>query len=248
LRKEIDDLNDTLNDMLDNIQRSLESQKRFTSDVSHEIRSPLTSLRGSIEVALRKKRTLEEYEDVLRSNLADVVRLSRTIDNLLFLSRADHKSWSQRQWFDVKHLIEGVVEGFRYKAVTEGLSIVEDYQKNLELNGDIDLLEQAFSNIIDNAIKYTPRGGKITLRTQEEDSVIKVVISDTGIGIPEEELPHIFDRFYRVDKQHTKKFGGTGLGLAITHWIIKAHNGELLVTSSVGKGSEFTIILPKTPD
>ena len=247
--KEIDDLVAVLNDMIDNIQQSIESQKRFTSDVSHEIRSPLTSLRGNIEVALRKKRTHEEYEDVLRNNLADIIRLSRIIDNLLFLSRTDDKILSlRRQWFDIKHLLETVVESFRYKAVAEGLSIIEDYQKNLELNGDIDLLEQAFSNIIDNALKYTPRGGKITIKTQEEDTDIKIMISDTGIGIPEDEIPHIFDRFYRVNREHSKKLGGTGLGLAITQRIINAHNGQIHVTSRVGKGSEFTVVFPKIPD
>jgi len=235
--------------MIDNIQQSIESQKRFTSDVSHEIRSPLTSLRGNIEVVLRKKRTPEEYEDVLRNNLSDVIRLSRIIDNLLFLSRTNNKILDlRRQWFDIKHLLETVVEGFRYKAMTGGLAIIEEYQTDLELNGDIDLLEQAFSNIIDNAIKYTQRGGTTTIKTQEEDTAIKIMVSDTGIGIPEEEIQHIFERFYRVDKEHSKKSGGTGLGLAITHRIVKAHNGEIIVKSSVGKGSKFTIVLPKMPD
>ena len=247
--KEIDDLVEVLNDMIDNIQQSIESQKRFTSDVSHEIRSPLTSLRGNIEVVLRKKRTPEEYEDVLRNNLSDVIRLSRIIDNLLFLSRTNNKILDlRRQWFDIKHLLETVVEGFRYKAMTGGLAIIEEYQTDLELNGDIDLLEQAFSNIIDNAIKYTQRGGTTTIKTQEEDTAIKIMVSDTGIGIPEEEIQHIFERFYRVDKEHSKKSGGTGLGLAITHRIVKAHNGEIIVKSSVGKGSKFTIVLPKMPD
>jgi len=247
--KEMDDLSNILNDIMNRFHRAVESQKRFTSDVSHEIRSPLTSLRGNIEVALRKKRTPEEYEDTLKNNLADVIRLSRTVDNLLFLSRADNKILElRRQWFDVKHLLETIVEGFRDKALAEDISITEDYQSGLELNGDIELLEQAFSNIIDNAIKYTPRDGKISIKTMEENAVIKIMVKDTGIGIAAEEIPHIFDRFYRVERAHARRPGGTGLGLAITHWIIKSHNGEILVSSSVGKGSEFTIILPKIPE
>lgn len=247
--KEVDELAQAFNKVLDYAESSVETLRRFASDVSHEIRSPLTSLRGAIEVTLKKKRTPEEYDEVLRNNLGDVIRLSRTIDNLLLLSRADNKVLAlRRQWFDVQRLIGAIVDGFREKALAEGISIVEDCQNNLELNGDIDLLEQAFSNLIDNAVKYMPQGGTVTVETREEDAVIKVIIRDTGIGIPEEEIPHIFDRFYRVDKEHTKKFGGTGLGLAITHWIIKAHNGEILVASSIGKGSEFTVVLPKVPD
>ena len=244
--KEINELGLILNEMVDNIKRSMESQKRFTADVSHEIRSPLTSLRGNIEVALRKKRPPEEYEEVLRNNLSDVIRLTRLTDNLLFLSRAENKILAlRRQWFDVKHMLESVIEGFREKAMVEGLAIIEDYQNELELNGDIELLEQAFSNIIDNGMKYTPRGGSITIKSREEGDVVKMSVSDTGIGIPEDQIPHIFERFYRVDREQSRRLGGTGLGLAITHWIIRAHNGEISVTSTVDKGTEFTITLPK---
>jgi len=247
--KEINELGLILNEIVDNIKRSIESQKRFTADVSHEIRSPLTSLRGSIEVALRKKRPPEEYEEVLRNNLSDVIRLTRLTDNLLFLSRAENKILAlRRQWFDVKHMLGSVIEGFREKALVEGLAIIEDYQNELELNGDIELLEQAFSNIIDNGMKYTPRGGSITIKSREEDSFVKILVSDTGIGIPEDQIPHIFERFYRVDREQSRRLGGTGLGLAITHWIIKAHNGEVSVTSIIDKGTEFTVTLPKLPD
>jgi heavy metal sensor kinase len=247
--KEIDDLVRILNDMLDSCQRSVESQKRFSSNVSHEIRSPLTSLRGSIEVALRKKRTPEEYEDILRNNLIDIIRLSKITDNLLFLTKTDNNILElRRQWFDVKHFMETVVENFRYKALSMDLSIIEDYQESLELNGDIDLLEHAFSNLIDNAVKYTSQGGKITLRTYKEDKNIMISISDTGIGISEDDIPHIFDRFYRVDKESSRKLGGTGLGLAITQWIINAHNGRISVKSTLGSGSDFIIAFPKTSD
>ncbi len=247
--KEIDDLVKMLNDMLDSCQRSVESQKRFSSDVSHEIRSPLTSLRGSIEVALRKKRTAEEYEDILRNNLADIIRLSKITDNLLFLTKVDNNILElRRQWFDLKHFMETVVENFRYKAFSADLSITESYQEHLELNGDIDLLEHAFSNLIDNAVKYTPQGGKITVKTHEEDTNITITISDTGIGISEDDIPHIFERFYRVDKESSRKLGGTGLGLAITQWIIHAHNGKIGVKSTVGSGSDFIVSFPKTLD
>jgi heavy metal sensor kinase len=247
--KEIDDLVTIFNTMLDSIQHSMESQKRFSSDVSHEIRSPLTSLRGSIEVALRKKRNPEEYEDILRNNLSDIIRLSKITDNLLFLTRADNNILElRRQWFDVKRFMETMIDNFRYKILSAGISITEDYQANLELNGDIDLLEHAFSNIIDNAVKYTPAGGKITVITRKEDGNIVITISDTGIGISEDNIPHIFERFYRVDRDSSRKLSGTGLGLAITKWIIHAHNGKISVKSTLGSGSEFIVAFPETSD
>jgi signal transduction histidine kinase len=237
------------NEMLDSIQRAIESQKRFTSDVSHEIRSPLTSLRGSIEVALRKKRPVEEYEEVLRNNLADILRLARITDNLLFLARADNNIHEMRmQWFELDRLLENSVERLRPKADSAGLSISEDYQQHLEMRGDIDLVEQAFSNLIDNAIKYTPQGGAVSVCAKEEDGAVTVTVSDTGIGIPEQDIAHIFERFYRVNKERSRKLGGTGLGLAITKWIVTSHGGTITATSAPGRGSAFTVVLPKARD
>jgi heavy metal sensor kinase len=246
--REIEDLVTIFNDMLDGIQQSMEAQKSFSSDVSHEIRSPLTSLRGSIEVALRKKRTPEEYEEVLKNNLSDIVRLSRITDNLLFLARADNKILElRRQWLDIGHLVERVVEQLKYKALAAGVSIEGTYGENIEISGDVELLEQAFTNLLDNAIKYSRRGGMITVRAEEEEGHITATISDTGVGIPEADIPHIFDRFYRVNKAHSRKLGGTGLGLAITQWIINAHSGKMSVKSIEGSGTDFSVVLPKKP-
>lgn len=243
--KEIDDLVRILNDMLDSIQQSVETQKRFSSDVSHEIRSPLTSLRGSIEVALRKKRAPEEYEALLRDNLSDVMRLSRIADDLLFLTKADNNIVEfRRNWFDMNQLLKTIVERMKF----EGLSVVEKYQDNLKFYGDRDILEQAFSNLIDNAVKYTPRGGTVTIITQEDKDSVKVTVSDTGFGIPEGEIPHIFERFYRVDRERSRKLGGTGLGLAIAKWIINAHKGRIIVRSKMGSGSDFIVMFPKAKD
>ncbi len=247
--REIDELVTIFNEMLDNIQHSIEAQKRFTSDVSHEIRSPLSSLRSSIEVTLRKKRTPGEYEDILKTNLADIIRLSRITDNLLFLTKADNKILQlRRQWFDVGRAMESSIEHLRHEASSAGISVTENYQENLELNGDVDLLEQAFSNLVENAIKYTASGGEVGITAREEAGSVIVIISDSGIGIPEEEIPHIFERFYRVNKERSRKSGGTGLGLAITQWIVNAHKGKILVSSRPGSGSEFRVILPKSPD
>jgi signal transduction histidine kinase len=141
-------------------------------------------------------------------------------------------------------LLKHIIERLRY----DGLSIVEKYDENLEVYGDSSIVEQAFRNLISNAIKYTPRGGTVTITTEKEGDYAKVTISDSGVGIPEDEIPHIFERFYRVDKERSRKMGGTGLGLSITQWIVNAHGGQILVKSAIGAGSDFIVILPKTQD
>jgi heavy metal sensor kinase len=247
--KEIQDLVIMFNEMLDGIQYSVEAQKRFTAAVSHEVRSPLTSLRGNIEVALRKKRTPEEYEDLLKTNLSDIIRLSRITDNLLFFTKADNNIIEVRkQWFEVAHLFQNIVERLKYRASSAGITIFESYQDGLEMCGDLDLLEQAFSNIIENAINYTPSGGIITVSSKKEDQRIMISISDTGIGIPEDEIPHLFERFYRVNKERSRKSGGTGLGLSITEWVVNAHGGKIGVKSTPGSGSEFITSFPIPQD
>jgi len=244
--KEIDDLVTIFNEMLESVQRSFDVQKRFTSDVSHEIRSPLTSLRGSIEVALRKKRSPEEYEEILRTNLSDIFRLSKITDNLLLLAKADNNILELgKQWFDINLLLKNIVERMRYNAISAGVTLSEEYYEGLELYVDIDLLDQAFSNLIDNAIKYTRQGGKVTIKTNRESDTITVSVSDTGTGIPEDEIPHIFNRFYRANKERPRKLGGTGLGLAIAQLIINAHNGNITVKSSLGSGTDFIVTFPK---
>ena len=247
--KEIQDLVVIFNEMLDGIQHSVEVQKRFTSAVSHEVRSPLTSLRGNIEVALRKKRTPEEYEDLLNTNLSDIIRLSRITDNLLFFTKADNNILELRkQWFEVSHLLQNIVERLKYRASAAGITIFESYQEGIEMLGDHDLLEQAFSNIVENAINYTPSGGKISVASKKAGDKIFISISDTGIGIPEDEIPHLFERFYRVNKERSRKSGGTGLGLSITEWVLTAHDGKIEVKSTVGRGSEFMTLFPVAKD
>lgn len=243
--KEIDAIVGIFNNMLEDIHSSLEAHKRFTSDVAHEIRSPLTSLIGNTEVTLRKKRTPDEYEELLRNNLADMVRLSRITDNILFLSKVDnHILELRKQRFDLNHFLRNIVDRFRFKAERSVITLSEQYgEQPIELFGDMNLLEQAFSNLIDNGIKYTPRGGMVTIGSTANESEIRVTISDTGSGIPEDEIPHIFDRFYRGEKEHVRAVG-TGLGLSITQWIIDANCGKIYVKSKVGVGSDFVVVFP----
>jgi len=243
--KEIDAIVGIFNNMLEDIHSSLEAHKRFTSDVAHEIRSPLTSLIGNTEVTLRKKRTVEEYEELLRNNLADMVRLSRITDNILFLTKVDnHILELRKQRFDLNQFLRNIVDRFRFKAERSVITLSEQYgEQPIELFGDMNLLEQAFSNLIDNAIKYTPRSGMVTIGSTRDETTIRVTVSDTGIGIPEDEIPHIFDRFYRGEKEHVRAVG-TGLGLSITQWIINANSGKIYVKSKVGVGSDFIVAFP----
>jgi signal transduction histidine kinase len=222
--KEIDAIVVIFNNMLEDIQSSLEAHRRFTSDVAHEIRSPLTSLIGNTEVTLRKKRTVEEYEELLRNNLADMVRLSRITDNILFLTKVDnHILELRKQRFDLNHFLTNIVDRFRFKAERSVITMSEQYGETpIELFGDMNLLEQAFSNLLDNAIKYTPRGGMVTIGSAMDESVIRVTISE---------------------KEQVKSVG-TGLGLSITQWIINANSGKIHVKSKVGAGSDFMVIFP----
>jgi len=243
--KEMSALVRIFNSMIEGIRNSVEAHRRFTSDVAHEMRSPLTSLIGNTEVALRKKRTAEEYEELLRNNLTDMVRLSRITDNILFLTKVDNQILELRkQRFDLDQFLETIVERSQFKADRSGVILTAQCeQRNLAIYGDMNLLEQAFSNLIDNALKYTSRGGKVTVRSGREDAEIRVSVSDTGIGMPENEIPHIFNRFYRVDEEHARA-AGTGLGLSITQWIINANDGKIHVKSKIGEGSEFIVVFP----
>jgi signal transduction histidine kinase len=243
--REVDDLVSVLNKLLQNLVNLMNSYKNFISEVSHELRSPLTALRGNIEVALRKKRGVDEYEKVLQNNLANTIRLSKIIDNLLFLSKADNNMLELRmEYFDLSNLLRNIVEQKRDLAFSARLNIVEEYAEHVETFGDMDLLMQALSNIIDNAIKYTNPDGIITIKTNIMDNSAAITISDTGTGIPKEEISHIFDRFYRSQKNRSPK-QGIGLGLHIAKSIIDAHNGKILVKSQPNRGTEITILLPK---
>lgn len=241
---ELKKLIDVLNKLLENVKNFTDSYKNFISDVSHELRSPLTVLRGSIEVALRKKRTTDEYEKILQNNLSSTLRLSKIIDNLLFLSRTDNNLLNLRmEYFDLSNLLKNIVEQRQEIIKSNRLKIVEYYEEHIEIFGDMDLLSQAFSNIIDNAIKYSNPGGTITIKALKTDKNITVTISDTGVGIAEEDIPYIFERFYRAKKDHSSK-KGVGLGLYIARCIIDAHKGTISVKSTLGLGTDFVVLIP----
>jgi heavy metal sensor kinase len=244
---EIADLAETFNDLLARLQDSFRKIRQFSGDASHELRTPLTILKGETEVALRWAKTPDEFRHALLSNLEEINRMERIIEDLLQLAKSD----ASEMLMEIKDLslsdliLEVYMQG---RALAEGRELTVELKLEVEqeirIQGDELRLRQIFLNLIVNAIKYTPDPGlvQICLATAGDNAVVKVI--DNGIGIPDAQLPHIFDRFYRVDQARNRAVGGAGLGLAIVKWLVAAHDGRIEVLSEVGVGSTFQVTLP----
>jgi signal transduction histidine kinase len=235
--------------MIARLDDSFRKMAQFTADVAHELRSPLCSLKGETEVTLSQERSSVEYHSVLARNLETFNSLNKMIEDLLLLSKVDagEKPLVVLTPLRLDKLIVNLYDLFKVLADQKSISFTLPHIEDVELKGDKTKLQQLFSNFIDNAIKYTPSGGTIKLSLRNQGEQVHAVIEDSGIGMRDEDLPYIFDRFYRVDKSRSKATGGTGLGLSICRWIVEAHQGKIIVKSELGKGSTFTIILPKQP-
>lgn len=225
-----------------------EQQKQFVSDASHEMRTPLAIMSGEIEVILKKKRTVADYKKTLVSTKEETDRLSKLVENLLFLAKDNQNTQIlQHESIDITDSINEVTQALLPKSKQKKVSIgleVKAVATAPIVKGYPSLLRQLFYNLLDNAITYTPKRGKITITLLEVKSTIVIAIHDTGIGIAKEEQSKILNRFYRVDTSRSET-KGYGLGLSIVKSIIARHNGKLLITSEVKKGSTFTVILPK---
>jgi len=239
----------TLNEMIDRLQQSFEQVRQFSADVSHELRTPLTILTGELELALRAERTTKEYQKTVSSALDEALRLSQIVNKLLTLSRAEAGQLEiQHEKVHLKELLEDIVEDAEILASSKKIEVTFDSEADAIVNGDAPRMHELFLNLIDNAIKYSSIGASLHVALARENGQATVRISDTGIGIPESDLPKIFDRFYRVDKARSRAIGGSGLGLSISKWIVEAHDGTINVTSEVGKGTEFVVSLPIAAD
>jgi len=219
-----------------------EQQKQFVSDASHEMRTPLSIISGEIEVTLNKKRTAGDYKKTLQSTKEETDRLSRLVENLLFLAREDQgKLKIHTDQVDIVDLVSGVLASFKSKIAEKQLKVDFNLpQENITVLGEDSLLYQLFANLIENAIRYTPKGGQIKISFIKKGDKITIQIKDTGIGIAESSLIKIFDRFYRVDDSRSVT-KGYGLGLAISKAIVDRYSGRLLVSSTENKGSTFTV-------
>ncbi|MFA5499872.1 MAG: ATP-binding protein [Candidatus Omnitrophota bacterium] len=243
-KDEVKRLADTFNDMIERLDKSFTSQHEFIQDVSHELRTPLTILKGELEVTLKKLRSPEEYEEVLKSSLEEIGKMSRVIEDLLVLARFDNNQVAlEIRRVDLGNVLNHVMEDMKILAEQKDIETSLSRQENLMLDGDEDQLRRLFVNLFDNAIKYTSRKGKVVVMAHKAGSDIKIVVSDTGIGIPEDELPYIFDRFYQVARARRSNHG-FGLGLSIAKSIVESHRGAISVSSQISQGATFTVSLP----
>jgi heavy metal sensor kinase len=243
-------LTQTINAMIARLERSFAEVRRFTADASHELRTPLTALRTEVEVALRRALTPPEHRQVLGNVLEELLRMSRLTDQLLALSRRDAgvEQWNPTP-VDLPALAAGVVDTLRPLAEAKGIQL-RFAEAPVRVAGDEGRLRQVLINLLDNALKYTPAGGSVVVRVGPavELRLALLVVEDTGVGIAPEHLPHVFDRFYRVDPARGRGEGGTGLGLSIAQSIVKAHGGMIDMTSTVGCGTVCTVRLPALVD
>jgi heavy metal sensor kinase len=242
---ELGKLTKTINAMIARLERSFQEIRRFTADASHEIRTPLTAISAETELALNNSLTAEERHQMLVSVVEECERLTRLTDQLLTLSREDAGGPHQvRVPVDLAALVHNVAETMRPLMEAKDLRFEITGQIPHTIDGDEGRLRQVFINLLDNAIKYTPSGGKIAIQLAQQGDSAVVQISDTGIGIGLEHLLRVFERFYRVDKARSRADGGTGLGLSIARSIVQSHEGEISLTSELRKGTTVVVALP----
>ncbi|MEJ2091620.1 MAG: ATP-binding protein [Syntrophobacterales bacterium] len=242
---ELDRLARTLNQMLGRLDDSFRQVRRFSADASHELQTPLTILKGEIEVSLRSPRSPEEYQRVLRSSLEEIERISRLVEGLMLLARADSGVLRlDLKPVELNRLVAEVSAQMQRLADDKGVALHLDALEPITVCGDKEHLVRLFLNLIDNAIKYTPAGGRVTLSLLREGSQALVNVKDTGIGLSLAEQEQIFTRFYRAAETRSQGGWGAGLGLCIGQSIAEAHGGKIQVYSSPGQGSTFTVVLP----
>jgi len=248
--REYQRLVDVLNLMLARLEGAFEAQRRFTADASHELRSPLTALKGEIELALRRQRAAGEYRSVLASNLQEVDRLTQIAEDLLTLARSDSGVLQPRfQVTDVGERVAHVAERLRVDAQAKQIALDVHTNESIEAIVDPALLDQMVWNLVGNAIKFTPAEGRVTVRVDSVDGAVRIEVRDTGHGIPAGDVERIFERFYRGDsaRTHTAQAWGTGLGLSIVRAVVLAHGGTIRAFNSPQGGAVFQATLPLQP-
>jgi len=246
-RDELGRLATTINDLLARLENSFKEQQRFIADASHELRTPLAVLRGETEVALGKTRSIDEYQQSLSLIQDEAERLSRIVEDLFILARQpiNTRAALNKERVSLNDAVRDCARAAQVLAVRKGVRLkLEHDSPSIALNGDEELIRRLILNLLDNAVKYTPSGGEISLALGRQNGGAEIVVRDTGIGIPEASQPRVFDRFYRVDKARARAMGGAGLGLSIAQWIVEAHGGAISIVSTPGKGSTFTVVLP----
>jgi heavy metal sensor kinase len=243
-KDELTRLAETFNEMISRLQNAFQRVNQFSSDVSHELKTPLTILKGETEVTLRKEREKDDYRRLLESHLEEIDRMTRIIEDLLLLSKADAREVQlNMEEIDLKDLVVDVCMDMKFFADKKGVDLTVSEAEDVRLKGDELKLRRMLLNVIENGIKYTPRGGRVAVTSFLNNGYAQIDVKDNGIGIAQDDLKYVFDRFYRGDKSRRRE-SGSGLGLSISKWIAEAHKGVIEVESAPATGSLFSIRLP----
>jgi heavy metal sensor kinase len=242
--EELTMLADSFNELLSRLDRSFETMRRFVADASHELRTPLAVIRGEADVALDHDRGPAEYKESLAVIQDEARRLTRLIDDLLNLARADagHVSLHVEEFY-VNDLLAECCRSIQTKAIAKKIDLECRCPEDVAYRGDQELIRRLMLNLIENAIRYTPEGGRVQVKAEDSTHELRIQVADTGIGIPPENATHVFERFYRGDQARSRQNGGFGLGLSIVKWIAESHNGSVELNSEPGLGSTFTVVL-----
>ena len=244
-KDEITNLIFTLNSMIDRLEKSFIMVQQFSQDAAHEIRTPLTIIRGEIEEFLKDDKHPENISNRLESILEEIQYLSSLADKLLLIHKQDTSKIEYNfTTVDISRILNEMSEDIKVLSAMKHISVTLNIKKGVKIKGNEELLIRLWWNLIDNSIKYTQESGKVNIKLEEKDSAVVFTIKDTGTGIPTKDLNKIFDRFYRVDKSRSRNLGGSGLGLSICKWIADLHNGEIFVESELDKGSIFIVKIP----
>ena len=240
---EIDRLAATFNDMLDRIQTLVTETKEMTENIAHDLRSPITRIRGMAEMALTTGKTIEEYEAAAANTVEDCDRLLEMINTMLYISQTEATAGKLlTEEVDMTGVVRDACELFQPVAEDKGVKLVVEISSDLRVRGVLQGLQRMLANLIDNALNYTPSPGTVIVSVRGDEKAGIIAVKDTGIGISEDELPHIFRRFYRCDR--SRSLPGTGLGLTLVEAIVHAHRGRIVVTSTPNVGTTFTVTLP----
>jgi len=249
---ELSELALTFNGMLSRLEDAFkrqqdvnELQRRFTTDASHELKTPLTVIQGTVSLALSSPRTPQQYEEALRTVSESSTTMNKIVHDLLILARSDAGLLNiDPRPVSLWEIVNAARESLAVAGPCANVNVTID--RDITIDGDPDHLTRLFLNLIDNALRHTPAHGDVTVSAQPDDDGLIVTVADTGVGIPYEHLSHVFDRFYRVDTARSKESGGTGIGLAICKSIVEAHGGAISVFSEPGRGSQFSVFFPQS--
>jgi heavy metal sensor kinase len=242
---ELDQLANQFNETLARLEKAVGEMKQFTASISHELRTPLAVLRGEAEVALMQSGSNEQYRRVLGSQLEEFEKLTRMINQLLTLARAESGDVEiEKEPVDISAMVQSVAEELEPVAASKNVKLTWNCQQNVTVNGDSGWIERIVLNLVDNAIKFTHSTGHVSVNISRDTNNALLEVSDDGVGIAPDALPHIFERFYRADPSRSNRADGAGLGLSLVKWAVEQHHGSVDVESSPGAGSTFLVRFP----